>query len=115
MFCIIESTAASTCRYVFQWTHLQQNATNNWKQVFTMVGKKLNDFGMISPRWAEGNDFGDEIAQELGYDFIALQHQVTHLIPQLLPEQSHVFHQVLSKIESGNGALFFFKCPWKNR
>ena len=57
----------------------------------------------ISPRWAKGNDFGDEIAQELFYDFIALQHQVTQLIPQLLPEQSHVFHQVLSKIESGNG------------
>ena len=31
-----------------------------------MVGKKLNEFGMISPRRVEGNDFGDEIAQELG-------------------------------------------------
>ena len=48
-------------------------------KVFTMVGKKLNDFGMISPRQAEGNNFGDEIAQELGYDFIALQHQVTQV------------------------------------
>ena len=75
MFCIIESNAASTCRYVFQWTHLQRNATNNWKL-------------------AEGNGFGEEITQELGYDFIALQHQVTQLIPQLLPEQSQVFHQV---------------------
>jgi PIF1 helicase. len=65
----------------------------------------------ISPRRAEGNDFDDEIAQELGYDFIALQHQVTQLIPQLPPEQSHVFHQVLSKIESGNGALFFHDAP----
>jgi hypothetical protein len=57
-----------------------------------MVGKKLNEFGMISPRRVEGNDFGDEIAQELGYDFIALQHQVTQLTPQLLPEQGRVFH-----------------------
>ena len=62
---------------------------------------------MISPRRAGGNDFNDEIAQELGYDFIALQHQVTQLIPQLLPEQGHIFHQVLSKLESNNGALFF--------
>ena len=80
-----------------------------------MVGKKLNDFGMIIPRRAEGNDFGDEIAQELGYDFIALQHQVIQLIPQLLPEPSHVFHQLISKIGSGNGALFFLDCPWRNR
>ena len=63
-----------------------------------MVGKKLNDFGMIIPRRAEGNDFGDEIAQELFYDFIALQHQATQLMPQLLPEQSHFFHHVLSTI-----------------
>ena len=84
-------------------------------KVFTMVGKKLNDFGMVSPRRAKGNDFGDEIAQELGFDFIALQLQVTQIIPQLLPEQSRIFHQVLSKIESGNGALFFSRFPWRNR
>ena len=40
-----------------------------------------------------------------------MQHQVTQLIPQLLPEQSHVFHQVLSKTESGNGALFLLDVP----
>ena len=40
-----------------------------------------------------------------------MQRQVTQLIPQLLPEQSHIFHQVLSKIESGNGALFFLNAP----
>ena len=37
MFRINESSmynAASTCRYVFQWTHLQRNATNNLKQGF---------------------------------------------------------------------------------
>ena len=65
----------------------------------------------IIPRRAKGNDFGDEIAQELGFDFIALQLQVTQIIPQLLPEQSRIFHQVLSKIESGNGALFFLDAP----
>jgi hypothetical protein len=32
-------------------------------KVFTMDDKKLNDFGMISPRRAKGNCFGDEIAQ----------------------------------------------------
>ena len=45
----------------------------------------------ISPWRAEVNDFGDEIAQELGYDFIALQQQVTQLILQLLPEQKSRF------------------------
>ena len=35
-------------------------------KVFAMVGNKLNDFGIISPQRAEGNDFGDENAQELG-------------------------------------------------
>ena len=80
-------------------------------KVFTIVGKKLDDFGMISPRRAEGNYFRDENSKELGYDFIALKYEVTQLIPQVLPEQSHIFHQVLSKIESGNGALFFLNAP----
>ena len=62
-----------------------------------MVGKKLNDFGMISPRRAEGKDFDYEISHELGYDFIALRQQVTGLIPQLLPQPSQVFHQVSRK------------------
>ncbi|GFY69083.1 ATP-dependent DNA helicase [Trichonephila inaurata madagascariensis] len=77
-----------------------------------MVGKKLHDFGMISSLRVNGNDFNNEMARELGYDFIALQCQV---ISQLTPEQSHVFHQVLRKIESGSGALFIFRRPWGNR
>ncbi|GFW33675.1 ATP-dependent DNA helicase [Trichonephila clavipes] len=44
-------------------------------KVFTTVEKKLNDFGMISPRRVNKNDFVNEIARELGYNFIALQHQ----------------------------------------
>ncbi|GFX32429.1 hypothetical protein TNCV_2173491 [Trichonephila clavipes] len=35
------------------------------------------------------NNFDNEIARELDYDFIALQHQVTELIPQLTPERRH--------------------------
>ncbi|GFY41464.1 ATP-dependent DNA helicase [Trichonephila inaurata madagascariensis] len=50
-------------------------------------------------------------SRELGYDFIALQHQVTELIPELTPEQSHVFHQVLRKMEFGSGVLFFIDAP----
>ena len=47
-------------------------AINKFKmKVFTILGEKLNYFGMISPRQAEENNFGDEIAQELGYDCIA--------------------------------------------
>ncbi|GFT57107.1 ATP-dependent DNA helicase [Trichonephila clavipes] len=52
-----------------------------------------------------------EIARELDYNFIALQHQVTELIPQLIFEQSHVFHEVLRKIESGSGPLSFLDVP----
>ncbi|GFY71916.1 uncharacterized protein TNIN_199801 [Trichonephila inaurata madagascariensis] len=84
-------------------------------KVFIMVGKKLYDFVMISPRQVDGNDFDNEIARELGDDFIALQHQVTELTPQLTPEQSHVGHQVLRKIESSCVALFFSPRPWRNR
>ncbi|GFX53989.1 hypothetical protein TNCV_1155201 [Trichonephila clavipes] len=62
---------------------------------------------MISLRQVDGNNFDNEIAVELGYDFIALQHKVTELIPQLIPEESHVFRQVLSKIESGSEHSFF--------
>ncbi|GFY70103.1 uncharacterized protein TNIN_177071 [Trichonephila inaurata madagascariensis] len=55
-------------------------------KVFIMVGKKLHDFGLISPLRVDGKDFDNEIARELDYDFKALQHQVTDLIPQLIPE-----------------------------
>ncbi|KFM65059.1 hypothetical protein X975_11203, partial [Stegodyphus mimosarum] len=37
--------------------------------------------------------------------------QVAELIPQLLPEQNHVFHQILRKIESGNVAFCFLDSP----
>ena len=40
-----------------------------------------------------------------------MQQQITQLIPQLLPEESHVFHHVLSKIESGNDALHSLDAP----
>ena len=96
---------------MFQWTHLQGNATNNWKQGFYNGCKEAVWFWNDYLRCSEGNDFGDEISQELGYNFIALQQKVTELIPQLLPEQSHVFHQVVSTIESGNGAVFFLDAP----
>ncbi|GFU15999.1 uncharacterized protein TNCV_1299691 [Trichonephila clavipes] len=43
-------------------------------KVFTMVGKKPRDFGMIISRRVDGNDFDNEIARGLDYDFIALQH-----------------------------------------
>ncbi|GFX52342.1 uncharacterized protein TNCV_4323601 [Trichonephila clavipes] len=82
-------------------------------KVFTMVWKKLDDFGMQSPRRGNKDNF-NEIARELDYDFIALQHQVAELVPQLLPEQNHVFHQVLRKIDSGNG-LFFLDAPGTGR
>jgi ATP-dependent exoDNAse (exonuclease V), alpha subunit - helicase superfamily I member len=64
-----------------------------------------------SPQRDNRDNFNNEIARELDYDFIALQHQVTELVPQLLPEQNHVFHQVLRKINSGNGGLFFLDAP----
>ncbi|KFM70171.1 hypothetical protein X975_05036, partial [Stegodyphus mimosarum] len=80
-------------------------------KVLTMVGKKLQDFGMFSSRRSDENFFNDEIARELAYNFIALQQQVAELVPQLLPEQSHVFHQVLRKTESGNGAPLFLDAP----
>ncbi|GFT42267.1 ATP-dependent DNA helicase [Trichonephila clavipes] len=76
-----------------------------------MVGKKLDGFGMQSPRRDNRDNFNNEIARELDYDFIALQHQVAELVPLLLPEQNHVFHQVLRKIDSGNGGLFFLDAP----
>ncbi|KFM64083.1 hypothetical protein X975_02616, partial [Stegodyphus mimosarum] len=76
-------------------------------KVLTMVREKLQDFGMLSQRRSDENYFNDEIARELDYNFIALQQQVAELIPQLLPEQKHLFHQVLLKIESRNSALFF--------
>ncbi|GFX98538.1 ATP-dependent DNA helicase [Trichonephila clavipes] len=80
-------------------------------KVFTIVGKILDDFGMQSPRRDNKDNFNNEIARELDYDFIALQHQAAELVPQLLPEQIHVFHQVLRKIDSGNGGLFFLDAP----
>ncbi|GFY57949.1 uncharacterized protein TNIN_284071 [Trichonephila inaurata madagascariensis] len=58
----------------------------NENKVFTTVEMKLHDFGMISPQRIDRNDFDNKIARELGYNFIALQHQVTELIPQLTPE-----------------------------
>ncbi|GFS75935.1 ATP-dependent DNA helicase [Trichonephila clavipes] len=76
-----------------------------------MVGKKLDDFGMQSPRRDNRDNFNNEIARELDYDFIALQHQVAELVPRLLQEQNHVFHQVLRKIDCGNGGLFFLDAP----
>lgn len=66
---------------------------------------------MQSPRRDNRDDFDNEIAREVDYDLIALQHQVTEIVPQLLPEQSHVFHQVLRKKDSGNGGLFFLDAP----
>ncbi|GFV14571.1 ATP-dependent DNA helicase [Trichonephila clavipes] len=66
---------------------------------------------MQSPRRDNRDNFNNEIARELDYDFIALQHQVAELVPQLLPEQNHVFHQVLRKIDSDNGGLFFLDAP----
>ncbi|GFX05057.1 ATP-dependent DNA helicase [Trichonephila clavipes] len=66
---------------------------------------------MQSPRRDNRDNFNNEITGELDYDFIALQHRVAELVPQLLPEQNHVFHQVLRKIDSGNGGLFFFDAP----
>ncbi|GFX06765.1 ATP-dependent DNA helicase [Trichonephila clavipes] len=66
---------------------------------------------MQSPRRDNRDNFNNEIARELDNDFIALQHQVVELIPQLLPEQNHVFHQVLRKIDTGNGGLFFLDVP----
>ncbi|GFW74961.1 hypothetical protein TNCV_2678291 [Trichonephila clavipes] len=57
-------------------------------KVFTMVEKKQHDVGMISSRRVHENDFDNEIAPELDYDLIALQHQEIELIPQLTPEQS---------------------------
>ncbi|XP_049316937.1 uncharacterized protein LOC125779708 [Bactrocera dorsalis] len=80
-------------------------------KVFTMVGKKLDDFGMSSPRRDNMDDFDNEIARELDYDFLALQHQVTELVPQLLIEQNHVFMQVLRKINFSSGGLFFLDAP----
>ncbi|GFY77552.1 hypothetical protein TNIN_310381 [Trichonephila inaurata madagascariensis] len=50
---------------------------------------------MISPRRFNGKDFNNEIAREIDYDFIALQHQVTKIILELTPEPSRVFLQVL--------------------
>ncbi|GFX80160.1 ATP-dependent DNA helicase [Trichonephila clavipes] len=46
-------------------------------KVFTMVGGKnyIHDVGMICPRRVDGNDFDNETARELGYDFKAFQHQ----------------------------------------
>lgn len=51
-------------------------------KVFTMVEKKLDDFGMQSPRRDNTDHYNNEIAQELDYDLIAMQHQVTELVPQ---------------------------------
>ncbi|GFX34532.1 ATP-dependent DNA helicase [Trichonephila clavipes] len=66
---------------------------------------------MKSPQRDNRDNFNNEIARELDYDFIAPQHQVAELVPQLLPEQNHVFHQVLRKIDSGDGGLFFLDAP----
>lgn len=63
-----------------------------------------------SPRRDNTDYFNNEITREPDYDFIALQHQVTELLPQLLPEQNHVF-RVLNKIDSGNSGLFFLDTP----
>ncbi|GFW18248.1 ATP-dependent DNA helicase [Trichonephila clavipes] len=84
-------------------------------KVFTMVGKILDDFGIQSPRRDNRDNFNNEIARELDYDFISLQHQVAELVPQLLPEQNPVFHQVLRKIDSSNGGLFFLDAPGGTR
>ncbi|XP_035220707.1 uncharacterized protein LOC118193688 [Stegodyphus dumicola] len=83
-------------------------------KIFTLMGKKLQDFGILSPRRSDKNYFNDEIAQEFDYNFIALQQKVTELVPQLLPIQSYVFHQVLRKIESRNGAFFFLGAPGRS-
>ena len=68
MFCIIES---SILQHVHAYMSFNEHIYNEMLLIienkgFTMVGKKLNNFGMISLRHAEGSDFGDEIAQELG-------------------------------------------------
>ncbi|GFX87565.1 ATP-dependent DNA helicase [Trichonephila clavipes] len=64
----------------------------------------------MSSRRDNRDIFNNKIARELNYDFIALQHQVAELVPQFLPEQNHVFHQVLRTID-GNGGLFFLDAP----
>ncbi|GBP10077.1 hypothetical protein EVAR_101403_1 [Eumeta japonica] len=56
-------------------------------------------------------DFNNNVTRELNYYFKALQHQVTELLPQSLPEQNDIFHQVLRKIEPENGALLFLDAP----
>lgn len=80
-------------------------------KVMAMVGKKMSDFGMVSPRRTNENELSDEILRETNYDIQALQQQVAECVPQLLPEQKQVFDQVLQQIESGNGALFFLDAP----
>ncbi|GFS83069.1 hypothetical protein TNCV_1286891 [Trichonephila clavipes] len=65
------STAAGTCRYAINEHIYDKTLIRIGYKVFTMVGKK-HDFRTISPRRADGNDFDNEIARELHYDFIAL-------------------------------------------
>ncbi|GFW65222.1 helitron_like_N domain-containing protein [Trichonephila clavipes] len=75
--------------------------------------RMCDDFGKQSHTSRRDNrdNFNNEIARELAYDFIALQHQVAELVPQFLPEQNHVSHQVLRKIDFGNGGPFFLDTP----
>ena len=64
-----------------------------------MVRKKLDDFGMQSPRRDNEDDFKNEIARELDYDFIALQQQVEELIQYLCYFQSKLMFSVKFYIE----------------
>ncbi|CAG4945293.1 unnamed protein product [Parnassius apollo] len=55
-------------------------------KVMAMVGKKLSDFGTISPQRTTENEPSDEIIRETNYDIPALQQQVAEFVPRLPPE-----------------------------
>ncbi|CAH2226617.1 jg9019, partial [Pararge aegeria aegeria] len=78
-------------------------------QVITITGKDLSDFGLSRPQ--RTGEVCSDIIRELSYDAASLQQQITESVPRLNPEQRLVFENVVQKIESGEGGLFFLDAP----
>ncbi|CAF4947498.1 unnamed protein product [Pieris macdunnoughi] len=78
-------------------------------QVITITGKDLSDFGLSRPQ--RTGEVCSDIIRELSYDAASLQQQITESVPRLNPEQKLVFENVVQKIESGEGGLFFLDAP----
>ncbi|XP_046141612.1 uncharacterized protein LOC114882103 [Osmia bicornis bicornis] len=71
-------------------------------QVITITGK-------VTPH--RTGEVSNYLIRELDYDTASLQQQITEFVPRLNSEQRLIFDDIVQKIESGDGGLFFLDAP----